>query len=53
MRLFRTIAFCWVLLACATGQAQTDAATAERLARESGLWEQIGAMAAAFPSAMM
>lgn len=53
MRFFRYIAFCWVVLACATSQAQTDAATAERLVRESGLWEQIGAMAAAFPSAMM
>lgn len=53
MRLFRTIAVCWMLLASATGQAQTDAATAERLVRESGLWDQIGAMATAFPSAMM
>ncbi len=52
-RLFRTIAVCWMLLAGTTGQAQTDAATAERLVRESGLWEQIGAMATAFPSAMM
>lgn len=53
MRLFRTIAVCWMLLVSATGQAQTDAATAERLVRESGLWDQIGAMATAFPSAMM
>lgn len=53
MRLFRTIALCGVLLACATGQAQTDATTAERLVRESGLREQIGALATAMPSAFV
>jgi hypothetical protein len=53
MRLFRYFAVGWMLLCCATGQAQTDAATAERLVRESGLWDQIGALSTAMPSAFV
>lgn len=53
MTLFKRIAACLLLLACATVQAQTDTTTAERLVRESGLQEQIGVLSNAFPAALM
>lgn len=53
MTKFQRIAAWLMLLACAAAQAQTDTATAERLMRQSGLWEQVGAVAQSFPDALM
>jgi hypothetical protein len=42
-----------MLLTSPLVQAQTDAATTERLLRQSGWWDQVGVVSASFPGAMM
>lgn len=53
MSMMRRLVVFLMLLASQLAQAQTDAATTERLLRQSGWWDQAGVLSATFPGAMM